>query len=161
MQKNITYHLVLEARPGDFMPIDINTLIDNSKIDFTSLQEIDNFTKKYLFEELIAIIKESNIVPKQYLEGKLQIINNNKYRYPVLYKNITFIIDDFLINNITDKQKMNKFLNIYLKYTNENKEEMQKAINEKDSKKILNLLSKISYVNIRNIYFYLYNNVVN
>ena len=159
MQKNMAYHLVLELKPGDFMPIDINILTRDNKI-YTSLQEIDNFTKKYTKIELINIIKENNIVPEKYLDGSLNIINANKYRYPVFYKDIDFSIELFLNKNITNKIVMNKFLNIFIKYNEDKKEIMQNAINNHNINAILKILANISYLNIRNIYFYTFNNIV-
>ena len=153
------YHLVLEARPRDFMPIDINLLTKDHVHLFSSIEEIDNFTKKYSKEELMIMISDSNTVPSSYLGGNLEIINDHKYRYPVLYKTTNFSLDEFLINNINDKKVMNKFLNIYLKMDNSHKEQMQEAIGSKDIQKILYLLFSLSYLDVRNIYTYLNDNI--
>ena len=91
----MNYHLVLEARPGDFMPVDIKLICEDAPYNYKTIEEIDSFTKKYSEEEIMIMITDSNIVPFNYLEGKLQIINDNKYRYEVLYKTTSFSIDTF------------------------------------------------------------------
>lgn len=161
MQNNVTYHLVLEARPGDFMPIDINLLLNNTMpINYTSLNEIDEFTKKYTEKEIFEMIKKSNIVPDQYLTGKLEIINDNKYRYMVMTSDLNFALDTFIAEYIVDKQVMNRFLNIYIKYCKETKEEMKNAISSGNVYGVLDLLFCNNYENIRNIYAYLYENII-
>ena len=157
VNKNV-YHLVLELKPGDFMPIDINILLNNNN-NYFSIEQIDSFTKKYTNEELLELIEKSNIVPKEYLNGKLHIINNKKYRFEVLYKDTNFSFDNFFINNIKDKQKMNKFINIYLKYSKENSNTLKDAINNEDVYSILSLLFMLSYEEVRNIYTYMLNNI--
>lgn len=149
----MNFHLVLEQKPGDFMPIDINILLNND-INYLNLLNIDSFTKKYLENEILIMIRDNNIVPSSYLNGKLQIINDKKFRYPVIYKDTNFTIDTFFESYIDDKQMMNKFLNIYLKY-NDNKDLIQKYIDKKDIESILNVLYNLDYVTLRKIYFYL------
>ena len=46
MEEKISYYLVLELRPKDFMPVDINVLLNNSK-KYKTLRDIDAFTKNY------------------------------------------------------------------------------------------------------------------
>ena len=149
----MNFHLVLEQKPGDFMPIDINILLNND-INYLNLLNIDSFTKKYLENEILIMIRDNNIVPSSYLNGKLQIINDKKFRYPVIFKDTKFTIDTFFESYIDDKQMMNKFLNIYLKY-NDNKDLIQKYIDKKDIEGILNVLYNLDYVTLRKIYFYL------
>ena len=157
INKNI-YHLVLELKPGNFMPIDIN-ILTNDNNNYNTIEQIDSFTKKYTNIELLELIKNNNIVPFEYLNGKLHIINSHKYRYEVLYKDTNFSLDDFFINNIKDKQKMNKFVNIYLKYSKDNINILKDAINNEDIYSILNLLFMLSYENVRNIYTYMLNHI--
>ena len=153
------YHLVLENRPNDFMPIDINIIAKGKSYGFKSIEEIDSFTKKYSKEDIMVMITDSNIVPYDYLNGKLQIINDNKYRYDVLYKTTTFSLDDFFTNNIANKRIMNKFLNIYLKCNESSSEEMKSAIKKENISEILDLIFKLPYLDVRNIYTYLDANI--
>ena len=153
------YHLVLENRPNDFMPIDISIISNDKSYGFKSIEEIDSFTKKYSKEDIMVMISDNNIVPSDYLSGTLRIINDNKYRYDVLYNTTTFSLDDFFASNITNKQIMNKFLNIYLKSNKANADNMKKAIKEQDLSKILDLVFKLPYLDVRNIYTYLVANI--
>ncbi len=155
---NDIYTLVLEKRPNDFMPIDINLLVNNIGMnDFYQIEKIDEFTKKYTKDEIYDLIKRANVVTEDYLNGKLEIINNKKYRFPILTKDINWSIDDFFKKYINDKQVMNKFINIYQKYSNNNIETLKEAIKEHDINIILKILFSLTYINVRNIYFYLYN----
>ena len=114
MDKNI-YYLVVEARPKEFMPIDINILL-KSNMNFSSIEIIDSFTKEYTYDELMNMIIQNNILPNSFLNGKLYVINDKKFRFKVLTKDDNLLLDDFFINNIEDKLMMNKFYNIFLKY---------------------------------------------
>ncbi|MBQ6840954.1 MAG: hypothetical protein IJO63_02410 [Bacilli bacterium] len=161
METQKAYHLVLEARPGDFMPVDINLLLNNTiPINYTRLEAIDEFTKKYTILEIKDMIKTNNLVSEAYLNGKLQIINENKYRYLVMTSDVNFSFDTFLAEYIENKQIMNKFMNIYLKYSSETKELMKVAINKKDVYEVLKVLFNNEYETIRNIYSYMYENVI-
>ncbi len=153
------YHLVLEARPGDFMPVDINIISQDKTHRYDTIEEIDSYTKRFSLDEIMTMISDSNIVPFKYLDGKLHVINDNKYRYPVLLRTTDFSLDTFLTNHIEDKQIMNKFLNIYLKTSNSQKEKMKSAIAECSISKILHLLFELSYLDVRNIYTYLNANI--
>ena len=113
------YYLVVEARPREFMPIDINILEGTSNKFYNSLELIDMFTKKYSYEEIMKMVLENNLLPINFLNGSLCIINNKNYRFQLLTKDNNMSLDDFFFNNINDKQIMNKFYNIFLKYVKE------------------------------------------
>lgn len=157
----MNYYLVLEARPGDFMPIDINLLLnDGHKQNFNSLESIDAFTKLHLVDDIYEMIKKANIVPDLYLSGELHVINDAKYRYKVITKEIEFSLDSFFIDYIDNKKVMNKFLNIFIKYNKEELARMKDAIETKDVYQILNILFTMSYEQVRNIYTYIIDNVI-
>ena len=161
MEGYMKYHLVLEARPGDFMTIDINLILNNTiPLDYTNLNAIDEFTKKYLETEIKEMIESNNIVPDYYLQGKLQIINDNKYRYLVLTSDMNYSLDTFFAQYINNKRIMNKFLNIYIKYCKDTKEEMQNALASENVYELLEILFNNTYENVRNIYTYLYENII-
>lgn len=155
------YHFVIEGRPKDFMPIDINILLNN-KIpkDYTTLMEIDKFTKSYTVDEIFDMIEEANIVPDMYLDGKLEIINDNKYRFGIITKNDDFALDKFLKDNINNKQIMNKFYNVYLKYNALYANEMKMSIQKEDIHDVLNILFSNSYDVVRCIYIFVYERIV-
>lgn len=161
MESSMTYHLVLEALPGDFMPIDINVLLNNNlPVNYNSLNIIDEFTKKYSLKEIFTMIEENNIVPERYLKGNLKIINDNKYRYIAITNDIDFALDTFLTEYINDKKVMNKFMNIYIKYCKESKDEMKVALASGNIYNVLEVLFNNTYENVRNIYVYIYENII-
>lgn len=155
MDKNI-YYLVVEARPKEFMPIDINILL-KSNMNFSSIEIIDSFTKEYTYDELMNMIIQNNLLPNSFLNGKLYVINDKKFRFKVLTKDDNLLLDDFFINNIEDKLMMNKFYNIFLKYVKDEDiiNMMKRAISEKSINDILNVLCKVDYLSLRNIYVYI------
>lgn len=155
MDKSI-YYLVVEARPKEFMPIDINILL-KSNMNFSSIEIIDSFTKEYTYDELMNMIIQNNLLPNSFLNGKLYVINDKKFRFKILTKDDNLLLDDFFINNIEDKLMMNKFYNIFLKYVKDEDiiNMMKRAISEKSINDILNVLCKIDYLSLRNIYVYI------
>lgn len=155
MDKSI-YYLVVEARPKEFMPIDINILL-KSNMDFSSIEIIDSFTKEYTYNELMNMIIQNNLLPDSFLNGKLYVINDKRFKFKVLTKDDNLILDDFFINNIEDKLMMNKFYNIFLKYVKDEDiiNMMKRAISEKSINDILNVLCKVDYLSLRNIYVYI------
>lgn len=155
MDKSI-YYLVVEARPKEFMPIDINILL-KSNMNFSSIEIIDSFTKEYTYEELMNMIIQNNLLPDSFLNGKLYVINDKKFRFKVLTKDDNLLLDDFFINNTQDKLLMNKFYNIFLKYVKDEEiiNMMKSAMALKDTQKILDALCKVSYLDLRMIYVYI------
>lgn len=155
MDKSI-YYLVVEARPKEFMPIDINILL-KSNMNFSSIEIIDSFTKEYTYDELMNMIIQNNLLPNSFLNGKMYVINDKKFRFKVLTKDDNLLLDDFFINNIEDKLMMNKFYNIFLKYVKDEDiiNMMKRAISGKSINDILNVLCKVDYLSLRNIYVYI------
>ena len=155
MDKSV-YYLVVEARPKEFMPIDINILL-KSNIDFSNIEIIDSFTKEYTYEELMNMIIQNNLLPDSFLNGKLYVINDKRFRFKVLTKDDNLLLDDFFINNIEDRLMMNKFYNIFLKYVKDEKliNMMKSAMSLKDIQKILDVLCKLNYLDLRMIYVYI------
>ena len=157
MPNQMEYHLVFEYLPGDFMPVDIATLLYTKDEKYNTLEKIDEFTKQHTIEEIKEMVKDLNLVPDIYLNGDLKIINNRKYRYRVISKDDNLSLDIFFAKNISNKRLMNKFLNIYLKY-NKEKDSMQKALNEENVYEVLNIIFSMPYEIVRNIYTYVIEN---
>ena len=151
----MNYFLVLEKRPKDFMPINIQIINKDQKTNYLTIQNIDNFTRNYTSLEIKDLIKQNNLVTEDYLNGNLWVINENKYRYPVFTKDINLSMDDFLLKNINNKQLMNKFINIYSKYSKENLDLLKENIQKEKVANILQILFSLDYLSIRNIYFYI------
>ena len=156
-ENKVLYYLVVEARPREFMPIDINILEGTSNKFYNSLELIDMFTKKYSYEEIMKMVLENNLLPLNYLNGSLCIINNKNYRFQLLTKDNNMSIDEFFFNNINDKQIMNKFYNIFLKYVKDDEiiTKLKKYLIEKNIVGILEILYSLNYEKIRSIYLYL------
>lgn len=156
MERKI-YHLVVENRANEFIPIDINILLNNNpKKDYSFIELIDEFTMKLSEEELSDMIHNNNLIPLQAMNGKIWIINDNRYRYEVVYKDMRFSIEDFLKNNLNNARIMNKFINIYQKYSREDLDNMKIAIEEKNITMILSIVSTLDYIDIRSMCLYLY-----
>lgn len=155
MDKSV-YYLVVEARPKEFMPIDINILL-KSNMNFSSIEIIDSYTKEYTYDELMNMIIQNNLLPNSFLNGKMYVINDKKFRFKVLTKDDNLLLDDFFINNIEDRLMMNKFYNIFLKYVKDEEliNMMKSAMSLKDIQKILDVLCKVSYLDLRMIYVYI------
>ena len=155
MDKSI-YYLVVEARPKEFMPIDINILL-KSNMNFSSIEIIDSFTKEYTYNELMNMIIQNNLLPDSFLNGKLYVINDKRFKFKVLTKDDNLLLDDFFINNIDDKIMMNKFYNIFLKYVKDEEiiSIMKNTMYLKDIQKILDVLCKLNYLDLRMIYVYI------
>ncbi len=154
------YFLILEKRPGDFMPIDISLL----SMGFNSLNNIeliDKYTEVFLKEELIDNIKKANIVTDDYLNGKLYIIDEKKNKYPVVFKKTFFNFDviEFIYYNIENKDLMNTIYNLYQKNAKNNLEidvnDFKVAIENKDIAKIIFHLQMLPYIKLRCIKFYI------
>ncbi len=109
---NNNYLLILESKPGDFMPIALNTFSEGKNFD-GSIESIDAITSNYTEKELLEEIKKLNIVQFRNLEGKLLIKGSGKARLEVLFKDTfsEFILNDYIIDNIEDKQFLNKIFN--------------------------------------------------
>ncbi|MDD5865306.1 MAG: hypothetical protein PUD07_02290 [bacterium] len=155
-ENKVLYYLVVEARPREFMPIDIN-ILEGTNNFYNSLELIDMFTKKYSYEEIMKMVLENNLLPINFLNGSLCIINNKNYRFQLLTKDNNMSLDDFFFNNINDKQIMNKFYNIFLKYVKDDEIiiELKKYLIEKNIVGILEILYSLNYEKIRSIYLYL------
>ena len=89
MEKAV-FCLVLEKQKGDYKIVDINELIKIIGIPFGYVNSdeisIDSFTKLFTENELRDVIKRSNIIPEDYLQGSLRIVSNMHHRLPVITK---------------------------------------------------------------------------
>ncbi len=168
------YLLVYEKRPGDSMPVNIS-FFDDNKYDYNHIENIDTFTKKYTEDELYNIVLNSNTIGSDYLSGNIYIMENNKKRLKVIFKDTLndFDLILFLKNNINDKQVLNV---LYNKYTsllggidNELKNGLKdilkvEVINSKEDEKeltkiklthILYYINNLPYVKRRELELYL------
>lgn len=171
---NTKYYLVIEKRHGDFLNIDI-FLLGNFLKDYTKLENIDDFTMKLNTEDIIDTIRLTNIVPEEYLEGKLLIIDNFKRTYKVITKDLlnNFELRSFIENNIKNKNLMNriktkiddlinnKLNNMIDGYVIFNSIEFKDAIDKEDTHKILDIISRLPYIELRQLIIYICENLNN
>lgn len=149
------YYLAVETRPRNYFPINLNDLnIFNSSP--TSLDKLDALTLKFSKPEIFKAIKENNLLDID-LNMNLVIIyyeNNNIRKIDALTKEINFDMWDFLKKNYNNKNVINKIYNFL---NNKISEEEFKSIRESnDLEEFINNVSKLSYLNQRKLYFYLY-----
>lgn len=149
------YYLAVETRPRNYFPINLSDLnIFNSSP--TSLDKLDALTLKFSKPEILDAIKESNLLDID-INMNLVVIyyeNNNIRKIDALTKEINFDMWDFLKKNYNNKNIINKIYNFL---NNKISEEEFKSIKESnDLKEFINNISKLSYLNQRKLYFYLY-----
>lgn len=150
------YILILERLHGDFIPIDL-TLIN--KLFTKKIENIDHFTSFITENKLRKLIKDLNIVTDEYLKGTFYILDSNKRKHQVIYKDTfkNFSITEFIYLNKDNKNLINTIYNIYPG----NKTEFKTAINNDDIAKIIFLLKTLPYIDGRELKFYIKNNLLN
>ena len=110
----VKFYLVLEKRLGDYNIIYLDRLdICNTQI-LSDIASIDSFTAKFTENEIRESIKRSNIVPIDYLDGKLKIVSDHKHNLEVITKDIFDYIRTVQLNNEDFSRDLkNKLLNIF------------------------------------------------
>ena len=162
---NVKYYLVLEKRPYDYLPINIDLLDIGSGINYTDIVSIDLFTKAFTKEEIFNSIKNSNTVTDDYMKGNLMVIaipeKSKKYShsYPALTSDVLngFDFPTYIIMNIKDKNIMNAIL---MKFSNivkneEMKDQLKMAIQSENVKEILKILLQMPYIQNRELCLYI------
>lgn len=155
---NVIYNLVFSVSKKNPMPIDISVLDD--EVFGQGIEAIDIFTSKYTNDELMQVIRDSNILTEEYLNGELCIIDNKKHKYPVLLKDffLEFSLYDFIASNIDDKNLMNSVYNIFIEYTKSdedfNSELYKKALLKKDVSLSMSYVCIMPYIARRRFEFY-------
>lgn len=150
------YYLAFSVEKRNPMPVDIQSLDQTLfGVDLTSLESIDAFTSRYTNDELMSIIRNSNILSEEYLNGELNVIDNRNHKFPVILSDtfLEFDIVKFISANIEDKALMNKIYNIYNRECKNipgiNAEEFNEDINNKNAKSIIFRLYFLPYYNFR------------
>ena len=164
------FMLALEKRPFDYMPINIALLDIGNGINYSTISDIDVFTKSYTKEEILDSIKLANIVTDEYLAGNLIVVeiyeNNLKYlhKYPVLTNDVTdgFDLISFLYNNLQDKNLMNSLIVKYNNLSNdvELTNEFKQAILNKDVQTIVRILYLMPYIKNRELCLYIIDKLI-
>ncbi len=152
------YYLAVEIKPKNYFPINLLDLNTKCNIATNKLEELDKFTLQYTKEEIMKLIKDSNIVEIKE-DTPLIIIyyeKNDVRKIPILTKDLKFDIWDYLKDNYQNKLILNKidnFLKTKIEEEVFNQIKMSKSVDE-----YLINISHIPYEEIRKLYFYLYEN---
>lgn len=159
------YFLTLQLQKGKKVYIDIASLTIAQNFKPISLEDIDAFTISFTKEEILKAIAEANIADG-YLEGNLCIIcleDKKEHVLPVLTKDIggNFKIEQYLSNNINNKNLMNDFRNKFNNVVLDelSKQQLKAAFKELNLTRIYELFYQLPYINRRELIFYLINNL--
>lgn len=164
----VKFYLVLEKRLGDYNIIYLDRLdICNAQI-LSDIASIDSFTAKFTENEIRESIKRSNIVPIDYLDGKLKIVSDHKHNLEVITKDIFDYIRTVQLNNEDFSRDLkNKLFGLYRKIVmNMFKDEgfikgmldrFKNALNNKNKLEIFHIIEEIPYQKSREMYLLIYN----
>lgn len=166
-------YLVIEKRHNDFIFLDISSLnifanFKKESLDYKTLSMLDYLTLNFNIQEIKEAIISANVIAneKDVLNGQL-LIKMGKYKLPVMTKEVVTALNlpKFLIEVFCD-QHNKRYLNIiYNKLSaiiknNNLLIEIKKSIDLIDYKTFYSLISKIDYKAQRELYFYVYNEVL-
>jgi len=151
------YYLAIETKPNNYFPINLSDLKIGQKTT-TNLEELDALTLKFYKKEIMAAIKEANLLEIEE-EMPLVIVYYEKEKarkIKALTKDISFDMWASLKENYEDKNYQNKIFNFL---TNRiTAEELENLKNSKDKGYFLSNISALPYIVQRKLYFYLYEN---
>ena len=164
-------YLVIEKkqRHNDFIFLDICSLdifasFEKDKLNYQSLDVLDSLTLQFSAEEIKKSILRANVVANQedVYDGQL-LIKINKHRLPVMTRDVVEELNlPKLFGEIFGDESKKRYLNmIYNKLSSivKNKDlliNIKKCIDENDSKEFYALFAKLSYQEQRELYFYIY-----
>ena len=174
----LKYSLCLRRGNKNYYPVEW-TLLINKDLDRYNLENIDNYTKEINEEELRIKLLDANYINEAeygcpfiiiYMEkDNIRILNegpifSNKKEALDFKRNINLII-----NNITDREEINRIYNYMSKYqkNNKNLQEFLHIINkykeynqENLNELILTKYNKLNYIDKRRIGVYIANNII-
>lgn len=166
-------YLVIEKRHNDYIFFDISSLnifanFKKETLDYNSLSMLDYLTLNFNMQEIKEAIINANVVAneKDVLNGQL-IVKMGKYKLPVMTKEVVtelnlpkFLIEIF--GNENNKRYLNIIYNKLSSIVKDNNLliEIKKSIDLIDYKKFYSLISKIDYKEQRELYFYIYSEVL-
>ena len=165
MQEGLFPYLVVEKRNNDFAFINVADLDIFKDMNYNSFLTLDNLLKAYTEEEIKDSIIRANVVPDVNVKEKKLLIKYGNYKLPLLTRDIVdnFSFYDFIIANFEDKRMTNIFYNKLASIVkNDARAELFKTfLDDSTPDEFLKSLDWLSYVEQREFYFYIYNDVAN
>lgn len=150
------FYIAIEKQPHNYFPINLLDINLAGIFPTTNIEKLDSITLKYSKEELIKSIKEANLLDITDSMPLVVIYYEKKVvrKIPILTKDINFDMWSYLKINYSDKIFLNKIYNfLQNKITAEELNILKKQSKIED---FLLFISKLSYLNQRKLYFYLY-----
>ncbi len=173
------YSLSIRRGNNNYYPVEWKYLTENKVNDEYNLEEIDNFTTSLSEGEIKYKLIEGNYINEYEVSCPFIIIYYEKDNIRILNDGVLFINDkealnksfiiNYLIENINNRQLMNKIYNSINKYNKDNPklDEFLYVINKTKEitenlvpKKILDTFSKLDYIDRRRIGVYIIKNLV-
>ncbi len=164
MQEGLFPYLVIEKRNNDFAFIEVSDLDIFKGMHYNSFISLDNLLKEYTEEEIKASITRANVVPDVDILDKRLLIKYGNYKLPVLTKDIAVGFDffGFIEQNFNNKKINNIFYNkIAAIVKDEARASMFKELLNTSAMDFYIGLNWLTYVELREFFFYVYNDVAN
>ena len=163
MQEGLYPNLVVEKRNNDFAYINIADLDILKDMNYTNLYTLDNLLQGFTEQEIKDSITRANVVADTNIDDKKILIKYGNYKLPVLTKDVTNDLDifEYIGQNFNDKTMKNIFFNkIAAIVKDERRIDFYKDIIDHDTLEgFIQSLNYLTYTELREFYFYLYNYV--
>lgn len=150
------YYLAVEVKPRNYFPLNLNDLKIANHTTISSLEELDAFTLKFTKEEIIASIKEANLLE---VDNSMPLVviyyeNKNTRKIEALTKDNNYDMWLLLKTKFSDKAFLNKVVNFLRSKIDIKKLEAIKG--SSDATVFLQNISTLPYLVQRKLYLYLY-----
>ena len=130
---------------------------------YYTLQSLDDLLSPFTEEEIKESIKRANVVADTEIDDKRLLIKYGNYKLPLLTKEITSNLNiyEFIADNYNDKEIKNIIFNKIASIIKDpNRIDFYKnVIYKRDAESFIRSLNYVTYVELRELYFYLYNYV--
>ncbi len=165
MQEGLYPYLVIEKRNNDFAFINIGDLDIFKDMSYNSFASLDSILREYTEEEIKDSIQRANVVPDTDISDKKLLIKYGNYKLPVLSRDIVEDFDyyTFIADNYNNKRITNIFYNkLAAIVKNDPRAEIFKEfLEDASAEDFFKSLNWLSYVEQREFFFYVYNEVAN
>jgi len=152
------FYIAIEKQPHNYFPIDLLDINLSGVFPTTALAELDSIMLNHSQKEIIKAIKDANLLeinddmPLVIIYYEKQVIR----KIPILTRDIKFDMWEYLKIHYNDKIFLNKIVNFFQNKIS--KEELEILKSQNNLEEFLLFISKLSYLNQRKLYFYLYEN---